>query len=241
VYSIIGNTISFGTYSGRVYKSIDKGLNWTVSQTTLSEVYQMAFKDANNGLISDGSTLLKTNDGGTTWTNVNYTGIIFDFGLCYIPWTSGAYFMTGGNGSSYSLDNGNTWITTDNLPHTSVKFINPTTGWSGSINASPTSGGMFKWNGPVGINENNSAGAAVNVFPAPMKETAFVILPDEIRNAIFTLHDVYGKTVKEINGISTPQFTIHREDLPAGIYFYKVTDTGKGTSEIIGTGKIIIE
>ena len=67
------STIYFGTNLGRIYKSIDRGLNWTAAQTPFNDfIGAIAFRDANNGLCVSGGAIgstdvAYTSDGGATW------------------------------------------------------------------------------------------------------------------------------------------------------------------------------
>jgi photosystem II stability/assembly factor-like uncharacterized protein len=158
VYTTFGDsTMWFGTNLGRIYKTIDRGLNWTVASTPYSGLYigDIAFRDANNGIASNGSAgaspdLIRTTDGGATWTlaaanTANIPNKVFS----YVPGTDSTYFLSSpqlGGGTAFSLDDGNTWVPVDNLIHSDIEFVNPTTGWTGSneLNAP-----MFKWSGPI--------------------------------------------------------------------------------------------
>ena len=54
-FSVVGNTVWFGTNKSRVYKSIDQGHNWTVSSVPgWTNIYMKpCFKDANTGIVQD--------------------------------------------------------------------------------------------------------------------------------------------------------------------------------------------
>jgi len=74
------------TYDGKIYKSIDSGATWTLqySNPILDQPFsQVLFTDSNTGYVVGGSTscggtgcipvggvILKTTDGGKSWTNV---------------------------------------------------------------------------------------------------------------------------------------------------------------------------
>ena len=87
--------------------------------------------------------------------------------------------------------------------------------------------------------ETASTNNAVKVFPNPFNDnTTFVIQSDKQNETYsFEMTDVLGKTVQSIKGISGKQFTVSRNGLQSGIYFYRITTSGKN----IGTGKLIIE
>jgi len=248
-YSIIGTTIWFGTSNGRVYKSINKGANWTVATTGLTSVTRVAFKDANNGVATDGFLLNKTTDGGATWTALTFSGTLYETDLKFIPGTVGTYISVGStalgastNGSSYSIDNGNTWTNIDLLDHSSVAFLNSTTGWSGSINTSSTIGGMFKWSGTfTGIKNNDYIkGSTISVFPNPFANQVTLSIASEnnrFTNLSVEITDVIGNAVIKRNDFVGNIITIDRGNLIDGIYFYKIYSS----NTVIGTGRLIAQ
>jgi photosystem II stability/assembly factor-like uncharacterized protein len=155
-YCVVGDTIWFGTSVGRVYKSIDKGLHWTVSQTPLLSFTKPAFKDASHGLAIDinpgGSAWLsETSDGGATWQTVDFTGPCYNYDLLYVPGSVNMYISTGAasgaSGASFSLDGGHTWTDYADLvgtPLLGLGFTNGKIGWAGSFNTDEFTGGIFK-------------------------------------------------------------------------------------------------
>ena len=160
--SIVGNTVWFSTNMGRVFKSTDKGLHWTVATCTpLSGNYiEPFFKSDMYGLIMDknpGSTgfLAYTNDGGSTFTARNNTGNTFTFDMAYLPGTTSTWVSTGADvtnnaaGVTYSFDDGVTWndmTETVGSQFLATAWINNSTGWAGAFSAGPGDGGMYKFN-----------------------------------------------------------------------------------------------
>lgn len=156
---VVGDVVWFTTSLGRIYRSSDKGLTWTVYSTpvpdfggavTASSSANFSFSSATEGLIvrNDG-TVYKTTNGGSTWSTVSTSGTLFLEGLCYIEGTSTAFTTgaaQGASGSSYSTDGGVTWNLIDTEQHLYVDFINPSVGWSGWFNTDATTAGMWKWN-----------------------------------------------------------------------------------------------
>jgi len=155
-YCVINDTIWFGTNMGRVYKSVDKGLHWTVAQTTIHSFAKPSFKDENHGLVFDinpaGSSVLSvTSDGGITWMNVDFIGPCYNSDIRSIPGTVNMYISTGASsnasGVSYSLDGGYTWTDYADMvgvPLLSLGFTNGKIGWAGSFNTDEFTGGIFK-------------------------------------------------------------------------------------------------
>lgn len=162
-HSIVGNTVWFGTNKGRIYKSVDKGLNWTVaacSQLT-NKYIQPFFKDANFGLIMDknsGTTgyLAMSTDGGATFTSRDNLGNTFTNDMAFIPGSAKTWVTTGADaaapaaGVTYSFDDGKNW---SDMPATigtqflATEWVDDSTGWAGSFNVDQTTGGMFKFDG----------------------------------------------------------------------------------------------
>ena len=159
-YEVIGNTVWFDTNKGRVYKSIDKGLNWTVSSTAITvpanAAMDIVFYDANNGLArlyngtTGANTVKRTSDGGATWTTGTVTGNMWGSDLAYVPGTVSRIISTGAAtgfiGSSMSDDGGLTWTDIETgAQRTALGVWDATTMWCGGFTTSPSSDGIFKY------------------------------------------------------------------------------------------------
>ncbi len=142
--------------SGRLLQSDDKGLNWYVrnsSMTLTGGDGSLKFRNKMVGLFKNNGILYRTTDGGTTWNVVNYSGKWFSFDHDNIPGMDGAWISTGGgllnihsiggNGSSISYDDGNSWITLDTLNHTCVDMTSPVHGYSGGFTTGKGNDGVF--------------------------------------------------------------------------------------------------
>lgn len=160
LFQIIGNTLWFGTSRGRIFKSIDKGQNWTVTQSPLdsftaccsggNDSGNFSFKNQDEGILRDSYfNYYKTLDSGNTWISINTSGTIRNFNINYVTNTPNTYFQFGKDeintrGSSYSLDGGSNWIdlnTVDSdpiIPY-SVKFQSGTVGYCIGIYTNPAS------------------------------------------------------------------------------------------------------
>ncbi len=157
-YDVVGDTIWWGTNKGRVFKSTNKGYNWTVCNPVGSLTYvNIWFKDSMNGLLQDkGSgttgTLYETSDGGETWTLVSPTGTVYYNDMAYVPGTTNMYVSTGAasgaSGASYSTDGGHTWeiyAGTDGTQFLATDWANDECGYAGGFNGDQFTGGMFKY------------------------------------------------------------------------------------------------
>ncbi len=246
-FGITGNTVYFGTNKGRVYKSTDRGLNWTVSQTPFAGlVYGISFKDANVGFAVSASTgvttsIAKSIDGGMTWSLVgNTAGLSAKFDVTHIPGTAGTFITTGarinsGGGitsfaAAYSINNGDTWslVDTSNTSYFDLSFINSTTGW---VTSGAPIGGIYKWANSIPLKvtqvQNN---IQASVTPNPFREGLWVNMKD---NDVYTivLSDLQGRKLLEKQFSNATE--IDTEMFANGVYFYNISDK-KGTKSAMG-------
>ncbi len=202
IHCKVGNTVWFGANQMRVFKSTNRGATWTYSNTGFAippvgftEVEQLAFADQNNGLISVGTNLRKTTDGGLTWSPVNYTGPFYTSHLAGVPGTTNTFvsvsYSATNPGSSYTTDGGNTWTAIENsIRHQKVAFLNKTTGWSSGVNA------MNKYTGnPVGIAKAISAASGFHVYPNPSASGTFFIEPKGRQPFKLEVYDLTGNRI----------------------------------------------
>lgn len=167
------STLFFGTNLGRIYKTIDRGLNWTAASTPFGDfIGAIAFRDTNNGLCTSGgatgsSDVARTTDGGATWTLVgtNTAGMTLKTGMCYVPGTAATYWIStpaagSVDGTTYSPNDGNNWVPVDNLIHSDIEFVNDSIGWTGSneLNAP-----MFKWSTPIVVAADDAASQSIDM------------------------------------------------------------------------------
>lgn len=113
---VVNGTIYFTTSGGRLFKSSDKGKNWTAINTPATSNTYMSFdfKNDNEGMVVFSNTsagekfVYTTTNGGATWTP--QTGGDYSF-LRQIKYDASRniYFSTSNFGLAYSSDNGATW------------------------------------------------------------------------------------------------------------------------------------
>ncbi|SHL84118.1 T9SS type A sorting domain-containing protein [Hymenobacter psychrotolerans] len=247
--AVSGNTIWFGTLEGRIFRSSDKGLTWSVSNAALPDgVFALAFRDAQNGLansfnLDSGAKVLKrTTDGGATWTTVSYTGLFPGFGLDNVPGTQ-QYIATGldvagtGNstGSSYSRDNGQTWVTLETaISHTRVDAVSPTAIWSGAIDDNTFGGlGMNRLTTTtLGSRAASPEQLGFSVYPNPSTDGRFVVGSKVARTGVeLRVSDALGREVtrRAWQGSTATPFTLDLSQYKAGVYTLEIRSEA-GTS-----------
>lgn len=78
---------------------------------------------------------------------------------------------------------------------------------------------------------------SVTAVPNPFS-TATTITVDGLKEEFdFSLFDVTGRLLNTIPAIETKQFELKRDALPAGVYFYKLSTSGKK----VANGKLVVE
>jgi photosystem II stability/assembly factor-like uncharacterized protein len=115
-----------GASRARVFRSTDMGLTWSVADTPIvagnasSGIFSLAFSDALHGLAVGGDyrkeressdNLVRTTDGGRTWTLVGSTRLRgFRSAVAFVPGSKNqGVFAVGPGGADYSRDGGVTW------------------------------------------------------------------------------------------------------------------------------------
>ncbi|GAB4280327.1 MAG: hypothetical protein Kow0068_04520 [Marinilabiliales bacterium] len=228
VCDAVNDTAWFGTNTGRIYKTTDKGATWNVYSTGEANVSKISMHDGMNGImlaaVYDQQTgsltswaMRKTNDGGETWTPVTPVGNYFKSDMAAVPGVPGKIISTGISqdpaecGSAYSLDYGASWTQLDDsIQYTCVEFYNDTTGWAGGFNLDSLTEGIWKWIG-IPVTDN----PVITSTPA----TSVVV------------HDLYTYNITASDPNQLP-LTITATTLPSWLTFNQLTDS---TAVITGT------
>ncbi len=243
VYAVKDSTIWFGTNKGRIYKSVNLGVNWTVATVSSTKsIDNITFRDANNGICTATTTAgvtsyYRTTNGGTSWTLLTPTGSYFTGDVVYVPGTtvlfSASASTTLGRGSAMSMDDGATWALIDTAGggttdgYTSLEFFNSQNGWAGGFTVDPLTDGIYKWNGgtvsiaehaPLKINE-------VLAYPNPSNGLVSLKLNENVNGyCTVSVFDIMGKMVyNQPSYVSRAiPLTVDIRTLPAGVYTVKV-------------------
>lgn len=261
MYDNVGNSVWFTTNKGRIYKSVNKGFNWTVSQVPgFTDFSQLVFNDVNNGIAIQATfdqtsgavtafAMKVTYDGGTNWITVSNGNGMYYSDFDGIPGMPGKFVSIGKNydatavGSSYTTDYGATWINIDQgTQYISVKFVDDNIGWAGGFNTSSTSDGIYKWhNLTVSISENHiSTNNEPEVYPNPatgiVNIRLYGVQKEQIKIKVYNLTGiiVYEKSEKCFNYEYVSKLDL--TNLTNGIYIVVVE-----TSNQVSNKKVLIE
>jgi photosystem II stability/assembly factor-like uncharacterized protein len=256
-YAAVGNTIWFGTSSGRIYKSTNFGKDWTVHTVDPAGkfVMEIAFNDDGLHGVShvrgSQTSLYSTNDGGLTWTNLGQPANWKSSRITAVPGTN-ALVATSVNGfdrgSSLSYDNGVTWtIIESTVPKAVTRFFDANTGYAGSffLTGPPLRGGIFKSQivfqlpsqdkqGSITKSDiqqqNNITDALVKIYPTPANDVVNIALSGELLHAagVVSLLSSDGRVIETRRAEASNLTQITVSNLPAGIYMIRIT-TSKQT------------
>ncbi len=257
-YAVYGTSLWFGTNKGRVYRTVNSGLNWTAATCgpAANTITTLTFSTPTNGLAistttAGVSTVYRSSDGGLTWTLLAPSGPIFMNTLKNMPGTFSMLSCgasTAGRGSSYSTDFGTTWTLIDTAGsgttqgYTEMEFLNSNIGWAGGFNVDSTSDGIYKYvpGGPLSVPAIVKSMADVTVYPNPASGQFYLHL-NQLRKADLTiqLFDLFGKEVysEVLTGASgIINKTVHVPNLAKGIYTLR-TEDGNSSS----VSKVILQ
>ncbi|WP_405370162.1 T9SS type A sorting domain-containing protein [Nonlabens sp. Asnod2-A12] len=238
-FAYSGNSIWFTTSAGRIVHSADRGVSWSVYQSPLSNFGgtaisgDISFATATRGVIQDNSgNLYRSTDAGANWTTIVLSGTGAPYGgaITYIPNTT-SMVSTGGEvsfaGSSYSRDDGVTWINIDTDQHVDNVFFNTTVGYSGSFSNATTGQGVFKYVGNV-LSENSIEDRFDLILVHNTVQEHLEITTDQ--NILSTdIYDLHGRLIT-----TSTSAIINTNQLKSGIYLAQITtDLGKRTSKFI--------
>jgi photosystem II stability/assembly factor-like uncharacterized protein len=245
--SVVGTHIWFATDDGRVFHSANKGQTWTVADTKLAgPISGLAFRDEMNGLAVLSSDtdlshqLARTTDGGATWTPVTYQGPLHGYGISRVPGTSnylsvGADIGNGDTGSSYSRDNGQTWIDLEStINHLEVEAVSSTVAWTGAL-----ASGIYKLNSAVlGTRQDVALQKAMRVYPNPSADGQFTVqlgsnLGSEAQVSVF---DALGRSVhtQTVKAAANPVVAVDLAQQAAGIYTLRVSsESGAAQQKLV--------
>lgn len=93
----------------------------------------------------------------------------------------------------------------------------------------------FIINGTTGI-ESLHKESRLKIYPNPFSTQTTLQTGNIFNDATLTVYNCFGQTLKQIKSISGQTITLHRDNLPSGLYFIQLTQHNK----VITTDKLVI-
>lgn len=250
-----GDTLWTKTYGGTVGE-----MGYAVQQTADSG-YIVTGVTYSFGAGGEDVYLIRTDvNGDTLWTKA-YGGSGDEFGFSVKQTSDEGFIVVGESSGSFGTAgvyvyairtdaNGNSGC---NQSGTNTKIDNPsflvssggsilssgTTVHYDAVNTLPPPPKDYFLCISVNLQDENELLNDLSVNPNPFSffTTIYINSKFKLQNANCKIYNVTGEEVQNINNINTNEIKINRENLPNGMYFYKISND----SEIIGTGKILIQ
>ena len=250
-----GDHLWFGTSTGRVFHSPDKGYTWEVSQvTSLVPVRSVAFKDEMNGIAlgrstEHGNKAFATADGGQTWTEIDIPDAPRANNIHFVKGSNpgnncGTYIIYNGfgtpSGAAASTDDGQTWELVSEQPVFTIASLNPETILMGAIIHGSASGGLYKWAGASLSGSGNcltstrslqQESISMKVYPNPVADTVHIALDNDWSGKLkLQIVDSIGRTMytKQLEKLhQAAVWTINVEELPQGVHYLTLSNGEK--------------
>lgn len=198
----------------------------------------------------DGGLLKIDNDGNILWAmKYGQAPPSNEMIFCSIQAPDGGFISTGKKGKGYLIKTDSAGISGcyDSLKIIAANDIIPAVNNVSYQLDSGVTAGTANFAGSSGINFSVLCQSLVSqnlnfhnfhsVSPNPFTVSFTLQLNSDRGNFDFYLSDILGREVKFFSGNYSENIVIQRDNLPGGIYFYKLVSGG----EIIGSGKIIAE
>lgn len=224
------------TQNGKIFKTTNAGSSWleiySVPATWLNNIH---FVDSRNGYIAGSAgKIFKTTDAGLTWTQIVAGSPAILFAIRFSDVNHGLAAGTGGV-ILKTIDGGLNWTSEPTNSNSFIYALYFTD--SGSVVAVGDSGLVLTntnvWTDVHEIKNNFVS----TIFPNPFSESAAIRLGNISykTNIKLTIFNTAGSILREQMFASTEKMIFSKENLLAGIYFYKLDVDGN-----YFTGKMMI-
>ncbi|MCW3121568.1 MAG: hypothetical protein JWQ38_1060 [Flavipsychrobacter sp.] len=224
------------THQALLIKISGGAVSGTITSSTYPSFNGIHFSSLTNGFVTaDTGTImptvksfvLKTTDGGVTWTTVHVGG--YDPESC-IRFDGSDAFVIGGYGLT-SLDAGTTWSVMSPLPGPGSPFD---IAIRNNVRIIVGEGGMIlRQESTTGIAEKETAANEYQLYPNPMLSETRISFNKPQCNSLVQITDVAGREIKKVivNGSIA---TISNDGMSPGFYFVTVNTTkGAITSRLV--------
>lgn len=235
----LGGSLYLGTNTD-LYKSTDGGASWTSARPGGAMLHNGMTEINGRWFLFTSFNLQYSDDNGVSWNILStdikgstYCGVLQGNGDTLIAWTAG-------KGIFYSLDNGLNWNDFNgNLSNSQKMLLQDVVLFNNSLFLAIPGNGVFASNvsSTTKVPEI-SLKEKVKVYPNPMNDAAVFQLENTDSRVIqLKIIDTNGKVV--LNETSnTGRLLFNRNNLPAGIYLYQVTDA---KHSLLASDKLMIK
>ncbi len=222
--------------NGVLFNTSNGGPNW-LPQTAanLPFMYGIDFVNANVGFaVGNAGTIKATTNGGVLWSTQTSSTLIQLNDVSFTNITTG--WTVGNTGNILmTTDGGTTWLSETSGTTQDINDVSSTS--TLTAYAVGNGGVILKRALSTGITQYSNTNTQVSVYPNPVTSTAtFKINGSQGNNYSLSIIDFTGREVKQIEKIASSEFTISRDELSNGIYFYSLLDGEKN----IATGKLVV-
>jgi photosystem II stability/assembly factor-like uncharacterized protein len=236
---VVGDRLWFTTNKGRIYRSDDKGITFSVYQSPITDFGSasssgnISFWDENNGLLASAQGgLWITSDGGENWTSITSPDdSIFDVEC--VAGSSNALITsvnTAGDtySSFYSTDNGVTWNLVDNTQRIELEFKGGL-GFASGFSVNSSEGGLFKYTGSeLVLSIGNNFITKANLYPNPVVDNLTIKSDKDISNVI--IFNLLGVKVLDLNPHDN-NVVLNLNKLDSGSYIVRI-NVGETTETV---------
>ena len=231
----VGNSIWFCTSKGRLFRSANRGVNWTVTVPKPSTAcWSVCFSDQQNGTYFLGNLIMVTTNGGDSWIQKPFISNCLVLNMSAIAGLTGSYVVSAVDSSDlskvvvyYTHDNFNNLEKIGTGISNSSGFIyfkDAQTGWlSGNVNPQNN---IHKFSGSLtGLPADSRNNNALSILPNPSNAKALLVFPAELKDIDkrIRISGLSGKIVRETiisHGVSSVELTA--SDLADGVYFIEL-------------------
>lgn len=230
----VGDSGTIWGYNGTSWNALFSGVSYNLSGVHF-------INDLIGYAVSSDGIILSTVDGGLNWIEV-FNGINLGCSLTGITGPNAdTLWAVGNDGIIYQTQNAG--ISWDRYSIGSPLDLSGIYYSDNIAYIAGKNGKLYEFGSPMTHLPDNTIKAEnktdVFVYPNPFDNTATVRISAnyKIQNAKIEIYDLYGKSLLVIDNINTNEFTISRNNLPDGMYFYRIGNQ----QGIIGTGKLVVE
>jgi photosystem II stability/assembly factor-like uncharacterized protein len=239
---ILGTTIWFGTNNTRIYRSTNFGAtgSWSYGTTTGEQnSYCLHFNSGSNGMMGGATSVLRTTDGGSSWTSVG--SIPGSGNITGLEGANNNWWYTRGTGIYITTNNGGNWSQAFTAAGTSADIdfsaiLGCPRGWVVG------SGGFIdRMDVVLGIGNSNSGVpdrfALEQNFPNPFNPSTIINYQLSMFSYVrLKVYDLLGREVATLlsREMQPGYYSVDFDgtNLSSGLYFYTIqagdfTDTKK--------------